>query len=469
MYQTRISPIDLSAFAGAEGKALAQTPAAAGAPTGGTLLTYRLHPSPTPLQVSKPGSLQLAVNNRGTEAVTVESLEFAVVVGTPGVLDSASLTDGNGEFGLESEDRSWTFSDLGNGRFRAVPTTGPAEITTQGLAFTIYVGEIGSVVGTTPLTITERAAYTGQTPEDRGLSVQVSKFPEGFMAGDLFASRTQVAFGETTTLSWEGSAADYSIWDGIKEIRLGDLRTWTTDPLERTTTFTLVVRAQVGGSTAEDHFSITILVSNSSVLAHDLTVEGDAVLRGSVQAAQLTVDHDVRAGGRMYDVAGVVFPQGGIVMWSGTVADIPRGWVLCDGQNDTPDLRGRFIVGWHQDNPDYGIVGAMGGTAQVVLGVAQIPSHAHGGTTADAGSHQHAIEGTRGSDNRVRKLAGTASVYLDYDNNDNRDPGTVEGRGMVITDTIGQHRHLFTTSAVGQGQPHENRPPYYVLAYIMKR
>jgi hypothetical protein len=38
-------------------------------------------------------------------------------------------------------------------------------------------------------------------------------------------------------------------------------------------------------------------------------------------------------------------PSGVIVMWSGDTATIPAGWVLCDGDNNTPDLKGKFIVG----------------------------------------------------------------------------------------------------------------------------
>ena len=34
-----------------------------------------------------------------------------------------------------------------------------------------------------------------------------------------------------------------------------------------------------------------------------------------------------------------------IIMWNSTVASIPTGWVLCDGNNNTPDLRNRFVVG----------------------------------------------------------------------------------------------------------------------------
>lgn len=36
---------------------------------------------------------------------------------------------------------------------------------------------------------------------------------------------------------------------------------------------------------------------------------------------------------------------GMIMLWSGPVVDIPEGWTLCDGTNDTPDLRNKFIIG----------------------------------------------------------------------------------------------------------------------------
>jgi len=37
--------------------------------------------------------------------------------------------------------------------------------------------------------------------------------------------------------------------------------------------------------------------------------------------------------------------KGMIVSWSGSIDTIPEGYVLCDGNNDTPDLRDRFVVG----------------------------------------------------------------------------------------------------------------------------
>ena len=40
-----------------------------------------------------------------------------------------------------------------------------------------------------------------------------------------------------------------------------------------------------------------------------------------------------------------LIPSGAILIWSGSIATIPDSWVLCDGSNGTPDLRGRFILG----------------------------------------------------------------------------------------------------------------------------
>lgn len=34
-----------------------------------------------------------------------------------------------------------------------------------------------------------------------------------------------------------------------------------------------------------------------------------------------------------------------IALWHGSIVSIPTGWVLCDGNNGTPDLRNRFVVG----------------------------------------------------------------------------------------------------------------------------
>lgn len=54
-------------------------------------------------------------------------------------------------------------------------------------------------------------------------------------------------------------------------------------------------------------------------------------------------------------------PAGTIIMWSGTISDIPSGFALCDGTNGTPNLRNRFIVG----AGDSYNVGATGGQKDI--------------------------------------------------------------------------------------------------------
>jgi hypothetical protein len=40
-----------------------------------------------------------------------------------------------------------------------------------------------------------------------------------------------------------------------------------------------------------------------------------------------------------------MLPVGSIIMWNGSASNIPSGWHICNGENDTPDLRERFVIG----------------------------------------------------------------------------------------------------------------------------
>ena len=154
---------------------------------------------------------------------------------------------------------------------------------------------------------------------------------------------------------------------------------------------------------------------------------------------------------------GGIIPTGGIIMWSGAVSAIPTGWVLCNGSNSTPDLRNRFVVG---AGSTYA-VNATGGTDSVSLSTANLPAHSHSfsgtGTTNTTGAHVHASGwyGPRGA-------SGQAIIFASNDPND----------GNVNTGSAGDHSHTVsvsgTTGNQGSGSSHENRPPYYALAYIMK-
>ena len=127
-----------------------------------------------------------------------------------------------------------------------------------------------------------------------------------------------------------------------------------------------------------------------------------------------------------------IFVTGMIILWSGASDAIPTGFTLCDGQNNTPDLRGRFVVGFHDSNGDYD-VNDTGGAETVTLSIAQMPNHKHT-TTFDG--HKF--------------FPGDGSTSISYG-----------GAGGYPATT-------FSMDNTGGGGAHENRPPYYALCYIMK-
>jgi microcystin-dependent protein len=151
---------------------------------------------------------------------------------------------------------------------------------------------------------------------------------------------------------------------------------------------------------------------------------------------------------KLGSMEGSSIPRGLIAMWNGT--QVPNGWALCNGQIvddlQTPDLSGKFVVGWQSGNEDYNLIGNTGGQDKVTLTTPEIPSHVH--NFADAYYIEaHDGIGINGSQWIGNNLYGS--------NKTDRDNSYV---------ALWDH----DTRAVGGGQPHENRPPYYVLAYIIK-
>lgn len=143
-------------------------------------------------------------------------------------------------------------------------------------------------------------------------------------------------------------------------------------------------------------------------------------------------------------------PVGGIIMYAGSIGNIAPGWFLCDGTNGTPNLRGKFIVGYDATDVDYNPVGKQGGEERVTLTEAQMPAHKHTGSTNSAGAHSHSYQ-------RGKVVRGYRTAADDY---------PLGGNANAVTGSAGAHSHTFTTNNRGSSQSHENRPPYYVLAYI---
>lgn len=169
---------------------------------------------------------------------------------------------------------------------------------------------------------------------------------------------------------------------------------------------------------------------------------------------------------------------GTVKMWAGLVSQIPSDYMLCDGmelsinnypelydmlgvsfggdgQNtfNLPDLRGRFIVGFDSSDKDYNAINKdkKGGYKEVVLDAKHLPKHDH---------TDHAST----SFNKLSARAGD----IDATNT----PGSIDDKSADAEYRVGGMTAPQWAEAiikpVGENKAHENRPPYMVLAYIIK-
>ena len=138
-------------------------------------------------------------------------------------------------------------------------------------------------------------------------------------------------------------------------------------------------------------------------------------------------------------------PSGLIAIWSGSVGSIPSGWVLCNGQNGTPDLRNSFILGAGNTYA----VGATGGSADAI-----VVSHTHSATSVvtDPG-HLHTFTNYSSS-------SGSATTPVFANSNTTSTQSTNTAVTGITVSTTNQ-----STGVNGSGA---NMPPYYALAFIMK-
>jgi microcystin-dependent protein len=228
----------------------------------------------------------------------------------------------------------------------------------------------------------------------------------------------------------------------------------------------------------------------------------------------------------------VAIPTGAILLWSGSTGSIPSGFVICDGTNSTPDLRDRFIVGAGNTYAVDATGGAntvalaeanlAAHTHSVSGTTASDGAHTHNvsGNTSNTGAHTHNVSGntsTTGAHTHNGSTSNTGAhthnlffsgAFTDFpappQTSNLRSPasfptssagahshnfttassgshshtlsGTADSAGnhshtlSGTADSAGAHTHTFsaTSGSTGSGTAHENRPPYYALAYIMK-
>ena len=139
-------------------------------------------------------------------------------------------------------------------------------------------------------------------------------------------------------------------------------------------------------------------------------------------------------------------PLGVIQIWAGTLSTIPNGWNLCDGLSGRPNLLTRFIRGVQTSATNPGIIG---GQATVTLNITQMPSHTH--SITGGGTHNHTVPlGTSSGSSGIRQGSG-GNAGNGIDLGDESPP--------IVTGSIG---------TAGSGQSHDNIPPFFEVAYIIK-
>jgi microcystin-dependent protein len=357
------------------------------------------------------GTLPIANGGTGTTSTQFASLTTNV---------TGTLPIANGGTGTTSTQ----FASLTTNVTGVLPVpnggTGRSTITSGAIVLGSGTGQVGQLVGT----------GVGQIPRWDGTTWTASALPDSGVLNVTASTPLASSGGASPDISLTGTVPIANGGTGTSSTQFTNLTTNVTDTLP-------VANGGTGRST---------LSSGALVLGNGTGVVGQLTGTTAGQVAQWTGSTWAAA----TPPAGM--PSGGIIMWSGSIASIPSGWFLCNGSNGTPDLRNRFIVG---AGSSYG-VGVTGGADSVTLATSQIPSHSHSfsGTTNTTGAHQHNVPHEGGSATAGPNLAGSSQTP----------------NFNTLTDVQGNHAHTFsgTTSSVGSNGAHENRPPYYALAYIMK-
>lgn len=191
------------------------------------------------------------------------------------------------------------------------------------------------------------------------------------------------------------------------------------------------------------------------------------------------------------DIEDKVTPLGVVQMWAGKVEKIPQNYMLCNGQEldiksykdlynvlgdafnnavmpsgkkwpspsngsfRLPDLRQRFITGYDPSSQQYGTIGNAGGEERHTLSASEMPPHAH---------NVDDYYNIQGEDIVVKYGEEQGKLYGSHKNIGGMFLGS--GNYDFNNDAIMYKTH--PSASYGGGGAHENRPPFYALAYIIK-
>jgi microcystin-dependent protein len=210
----------------------------------------------------------------------------------------------------------------------------------------------------------------------------------------------------------------------------------TVSSLDDLTVNTLKVNISIDATTASVGIN-SLTVSNISSNGNTINLNKNTQVNGDLTVTGIATATTFAGNG--------ITPIGGIIMWSGTIVNIPTGWALCDGTNGTPNLQDRFVVG---AGSGYA-VGATGGSADATL-----VSHSHDAiSTATDSGHTHSYTESNANN---RNITGTA-------------PSCNTGVFSSTTGTGFANITVATSiSTEGASATNANLPPFYALAFIMR-
>lgn len=298
----------------------------------------------------------------------------------------------------------------------------------------------------------------------------------------------------TSSLTWGYKGGNFrsdntitSISDGTIGLTDNDTNYIEIDPSDATvkknttgfTTGRVPIRQVVTSSGSQDTSTDKRAWFSNAVDASE-TQKGIVELATDAETATGTDTGRVITPSTLSTYVATQIPSGVIVMWSGTIANIPSGWYICDGNNGTPNLTDRFVIHADADAAGTNNVGDTGGSNTIAEG--QLPSHSHGdGTLAtDNDSHSH------GDGSLATNTTGahTHTITTVDNNPPPNDAGVGDFTGTQSTDNTssdGDHSHTISGSTGSDTHSHDVtgstgstgsgsvfKPKYYALAYIQK-
>lgn len=369
-------------------------------------------------------NLQLNIRSISASSTNIRNLAIKIPYSSPGgilaALQSYSIqvsTDNTGlapiSQGPDPSTSSYVISMSSNG----IPTSGSINVNIPNLPIGLWSGPTIFKI------VEDRSTASTDMP--------VVIYPKGFFVGNMYFTRgmgvaqfpvTQIEYGNSVYVNWQIAQSGYRAYLSynasscpvgdpysnpivppgfdVSNLGTGVITYPNPIPITKDTIFTLAVN--LPGIVGSNNLSFQIQNTISLTRNIDPTFVISRIIKGLI-------------------------PTGTITPYNG--ANPPLGWVLCDGSNATPDLRGRFILAAGQGSGlQPRTLGVTGGEETHRLTIAEMPSHTH--------SYDH-----------------VTPLYA----GDMRRDGTDFHEGQAGT-----------TLPTGQDAPHNNMPPFYVLSYIMK-